>query len=55
MDPVFSPENREQEISQWKDWFWSLHQYLAVVDGKFQEDINIILKDLDKAIDFDVL
>ena len=52
---VFSPENREQELSQWKDWFWSLRQYLAVVDGKFQEDINLILKDLDKPIDFDTL
>lgn len=34
MDPVFSPE-------KWKDGFWSLHQYFAVVDGKFQEDINL--------------
>ena len=33
-----------------------MRQYLAVVNGKFQEDINLILKDLDKqAIDFDVL
>ena len=52
---LFSPENREQEISQWRDWFWALRQYLAVVNGKFQEDTNLILKDLDKPIDFDVL
>ena len=29
---VFEPSNREQEISQWRDWAWSLEQYLASLD-----------------------
>ena len=52
---MFAPENREQEAAQWKDWFWSLRQYLAVVNPKFQSDIALILRDLDKAILMDDL
>ena len=51
---MFAPENREQAV-QWKDLFWSLRQYLAVVNPKFQFDVILVLRDLDKAILMDDL
>ena len=51
---MFAPENREQAV-QWKNLFWSLRQYLAVVNPKFQFDAILVLRDLDKAILMDDL
>ena len=51
---MFVSENREQAV-QWKDFFWNLRQYLAVVNLKFQSDVALILRDLDKAILMDDL
>ena len=39
---TFAPENSEQEISLWRDWCWSLRQYLLVVDGKFETDLTTL-------------
>ena len=51
---MFVSENREQAV-QWKDFFWNLRQYLAVVNLKFQSDVALVLRDLDKAILMDDL
>ena len=40
---------------QWKDFFWNLRQYLAVVNLKFQSDVALVLRDLDKVILMDDL
>lgn len=52
---VFAPENKEQEISQWKDWFWSIRQYLAVVDSAYESDVSLLLRDLDTPVLHDEL
>ena len=51
----FAPENREQVVGQWRDWFWSVRQYLAAVNIKYKGDIDLILKDPSNVIDMDVL
>ena len=33
---TFHPVDREQEF---RDWFWSLKQYLVVVDSSFQDEL----------------
>ena len=37
---VFNPADREQEVLQWRDWFWSLKQVLVVVDGSYQDELE---------------
>eukprot|EP00435_Cladocopium_sp_Y103_P038618 s650_g10.t1 len=50
---VFAPSDREQEVSQCRDWYWSLRQYLVVIDKKFEDDLeyaersNLIEVDMD--------
>ena len=39
---VLSPGDREQEVAQWRDWYWTLKQYLTVIDKKFEEDIAYV-------------
>ena len=38
----FSPIDREQEVLQWRDWYWGFKQYLLVVDGSYQEEVEKI-------------
>ena len=40
--PAFAPADRDQEVSQWRDWYWSLRQYLLVVDPKYEDDLNYV-------------
>ena len=39
---VFNPQDREQEVSMWRDWHWTLHQYLLVVDAGFGGDLEYV-------------
>ena len=52
---TFAPENREQEVAQWRDWLGSVRQYLAAVNVKYKADIDLILKHPSNAIDMDTL
>ena len=38
--PNFDPRSREEEIAQWRDFSWSLEQYLSSMDSNFIEDIK---------------
>lgn len=50
----FASSDRDQEVSQWRDWYWGLRQYLLAVDGRYEEhrqdverpDINEVDRDL---------
>ena len=53
--PVFCPENREQEVSLWRDWYWSLKQYLLVVDGKYETDLDGVEKADHEEVDWHLL
>lgn len=51
----FAPADRDQEVSQWRDWYWSFKQYLLVVDGKYEDDLEYVARsDIDE-VDWDLL
>ena len=52
---VFNPADREQEVLQWRDWFWSLEQYLVVVDGSYQEELEKMEANPTTEYDWDLL
>ena len=51
----FSPLDREQEVVQWRDWYWGFKQYLLVVDGAYQEEVERIEENLTAEVDWDLL
>lgn len=55
MPSSFSPADREQEVLQWRDWYWSLKKYLVVVDGNFQEEIERIEGNMSNEVDWDLM
>ena len=52
---VFAPGDREQEVAQWRDWYWSLKQYLTVIDNKFEDDIAYVERSNVTEVDIDLL
>ena len=36
----FDAKTREEEMSQWRDFSWSVEQYLSSMDGAFAEDFK---------------
>ena len=50
-----APGDREQEVAQWRDWYWSLKQYLTVSDNKFEDDIAYVERNSATEVDIDVL
>ena len=53
--PVFNPADREQEVLQWRDWLWSLKQYLVVVDEAYQDEIEKMESSPHTEFDWDLL
>ena len=52
---MFAPGDREQEVAQWRDWYWSLKQYLTVIDNKFEDDIAYVERSNVTEVDIDLL
>ena len=40
---------------QWRDWYWGFKQYLLVVDGSYQEEVDRIENNLNVEVDWDLL
>ena len=38
----FEPKSREQEVSMWRDWWWTVHQYLCTLDNSYEAEIKTI-------------
>ena len=53
--PVFNPSDREQEVIQWKDWYWTLKQYLVVVDAAYEKDLDELEEKPSSDVDWDLL
>ena len=47
---VFDPNDREAELSSFRDWWWSVEQYLMAVDAEFLSHIDVLRKNLDTPI-----
>ena len=52
---TFSPSDRAQEVSLWRDWFWGLRQYLLFIDGKYEEDLEYVERSDVQEVDWDLL
>ena len=46
----FEPKDREQELSGFRDWFWSLEQYIVAVDSSYASDLTYIRNHLDEEL-----
>ena len=49
--PAWDPKTREDELTQFRDWWWQVEQYLLAVDGLYARDMEEIRQDLNTAID----
>ena len=47
----FDAKTREEELSQWRDFSWSVEQYLSSMDGAFAEDFKELRKRPDTVVD----
>ena len=52
---AFNPTDREQEVLQWRDWYWTVEQYLVVVDAAFQDELEKLEANLTTEIDWELL
>ena len=52
---TWEPKTREEELGQWRDWSWSLEQYLATLDQQFVADIENIRKNVETFVDMSVM
>ena len=51
----FNPLDREQEVLQWRDWYWTIKQYLVVVDSAFQEELEKLEANSATEVDWELL
>lgn len=42
-------------MSQWRDWYWGLRQYLLAIDGRYEEDRQYVEKPDINEVDRDLL
>ena len=52
---TFNPTDREQEVLQWRDWYWTVKQYLVVVDCAFQDELEKLEYNLTTEVDWELL
>ena len=52
---AFNPIDREQEVLQWRDWYWTIKQYLVVVDSAFQEELEKLEANPGTEVDWELL
>ena len=52
---TFNPTDREQEVLQRRDWYWTVEQYLVVVDCAFQDELEKLEYNLTTEVDWELL
>ena len=52
---VFDPDSRETELAQWREWSWSVEQYLASMDPEFAVDLARIRKNSNAEVDMSIM
>ena len=52
---VFDPKDRESELSSFRDWWWSVEQYLMAVDIHYNDHFDVLRKNLDTPISVSTL
>ena len=51
----FASSDKDQEVSQWRDWYWGLRQYWLAIDGRYEEDRQYVEKPDINEVDRDLL
>ena len=51
----FEPKSREQEVALWKDWWWTVLQYLGTLDPLYITEVETIEKSPNTVINFDTM
>lgn len=39
---LFEPKSREEELSMWRDWWWTVHQCRCILDNSYEAEIKTI-------------
>ena len=39
---VFEPRDYDQEVAMWREWWWTVTQYLCTLDSKYETEIKHI-------------
>ena len=52
---VFDPDSREAELAQWREWSWSVEQYLASMGPEFAVDLAHIRKNSNAEVDMSIM
>ena len=47
----FEPRDRDAELSQFRDWWWSVEQYLTAVDVEYSAHFDVLRQNLNTEID----
>ena len=47
----FDPKDRDAELSQFRDWWWSVEQYLIAVDVEYSAHFDVVRQNLNTEID----
>ncbi len=51
----WEPKNRDEELSSWRDWTWSLEQYLSSIDPEYGDEIEALRKNITVVQDMTVM
>ena len=51
----WEPKNRDEELSSWRDWTWSLEQYLSSIDPEYGDEIETLRKNITTVQDMSVM
>ena len=47
----FDPKDRDAGLSQFRDWWWSVEQYLIAVDVEYSAHFDVVRQNLNNEID----
>ena len=53
--PNFDSKTREEELSQFRDWWWQLEQYVVTIDQLYSRDFEEIRQDLHVKMDINTM
>lgn len=51
---ALDPSSREEEISKWRDWPWTLEQYLGTLDPRYVEEFAFVRSHLTNPVDVSI-
>lgn len=47
---IYEPKTREEEVAGWKDWWWTVSQYLYTLDATYSANNQLIEDNLETVV-----